>query len=112
MEKLLYESKCLNGWGFRGMKFSENINGWTFHKPSIELTFSSNICIIPDRLLPSRACFRLYRCGKGNKINSTIENNTKNGEILFGNLKITIFVNSNQDQKMNVNLYQYLSINM
>ena len=92
MEKLLYESKCLNGWGFRGMKFSENINGWTFHKPSIELTFSSNICTIPDRLLPSRACFRLYRCYKNNTMNSIIENNLKNGIWLRKILKCYYFL--------------------
>ncbi len=28
---------------------------------SLELTFLSVICIIPDKLLPGRACFRLYR---------------------------------------------------
>lgn len=28
---------------------------------SLELTFLLVICIIPDKLLPSRACFRLYR---------------------------------------------------
>jgi hypothetical protein len=73
MEKLLYEENCLMrswsekiidtavyqtvikfyGWIFLGMEFSENINGRTLCRPSIELTFSSNICIIPDRLLPS-----------------------------------------------------------
>jgi len=40
--------------------FSKNTNGQFFFKLSIALTFLSNICIIPDRLLPSRACFRLY----------------------------------------------------
>ena len=49
------------GWVFSGMVFSKNINGWTSWRPSIALTFSSNIRAIPDKLLPSRACFRLTR---------------------------------------------------
>jgi hypothetical protein len=81
MEKLLYKENRLQlnlideiieaavyhtinkicGWVFLGMAFSKNINGQIFNNPSIELTFSSNICDIPDRLLPSRACFRLGR---------------------------------------------------
>ena len=83
MEKLLHKRKCLmekeiNRWVFLGMKFSENINGWTLHMPSIALTFSSNICIIPGRLLPGRACFRLYRRSKDKTINSISEmNNVK-----------------------------------
>ena len=83
MEKLLHKRKCLmeneiNRWVFLGMKFSENINGWTLHRPSIALTFSSNICIIPGRLLPGRACFRLYRRSKDKTINSISEmNNVK-----------------------------------
>ena len=69
MEKLLHKTKRIGeqkicGWVFEGMKFSKNINGWTFSKTSIELTFLSNICMIPDRLLPGSACFRLYRCSK------------------------------------------------
>jgi len=87
MEKLLYKANCLArslkyeiddtvviqavsefyGWVFLGMGFSKNVNGRTFSNPSIALTFSSNICIIPDRLLPSRACFRLYGQGKCNE---------------------------------------------
>ena len=81
MEKLLYKGKYLNGRGFRGMKFSKNITGRTLNKPAGALTFSSNIRIIPDRLLPGKACFSLYRCRKVNTIVSKIENNTKNGEI-------------------------------
>jgi len=78
MEKLLYQKK-LKGrrWIFKGIKFSENNNGWNFYTPSIALTFSSNIYIIPDRLLPSRACFRFYRHSKNITINSTIENKYK-----------------------------------
>ena len=40
---------------------------------SIELTFLSKFCIIPDRLLPSRACLRLYRQGKGKTDKSKIK---------------------------------------
>ena len=88
MEKLLYQTK-LKGrrWIFKGIKFSKNNNGWALYKPSIALTFSSNICIIPDRLLPSRACFRLYRHRKNITIASTIENNNKNCEIYLLNQK-------------------------
>ena len=88
MEKLLYQKK-LKGrrWIFLGIKFSENNKGWALYHPSFVLTFSSNICIIPDRLLPSRACFRLYRRCKNNTISSTIENNNKYGKIYLLNQK-------------------------
>jgi len=68
-------------WVFKGMKFSKNINGWTLYEPSIVLTFSSNICIIPDRLLPSRACFRLYRQCKDNTIYSITDNKKKKQQL-------------------------------
>ena len=45
---------------------SKNIKGIALNH-SFDLTFFSVICIIPDKLLPSRACFRLYRRCK-NKI--------------------------------------------
>jgi hypothetical protein len=88
MEKLLYQKK-LKGhrWIFKGIKFSENNNGWDLYNPSIALTFSSNIRIIPNRLLPSRACFRLYRHCKNITIYSTIENYNKICEIYLLNQK-------------------------
>jgi len=70
-------NNLIYGWIFLGIWFSENINGRTLCRPSIALTFSSNICIIPGRLLPSRACFRLYRCNKNSTKYSVIENNSK-----------------------------------
>jgi hypothetical protein len=111
MEKLLYKRKWVmkkgrSEWVFRGMKFSKNINGWSMNKPPIEWTLLSNICNIPDRLLPSRACFHLYRLCKGNTIKLSIENNTKENRV--AKQKNTIFVNSKQDLKMCVNLFQYL----
>ena len=71
----VYQAACKE-WDrfFSGMKFSKNINGRIFCNPSIALTFLSNICIIPDRLLLSRACFRLYRRHKDSE-NYTIEKN-------------------------------------
>lgn len=112
MEKLLYKGSCMTminvydeiqvrqicGWIFLGMVFSENINGRIFYRPSIALTFSSNACIIPDRLLPSRACFRLYRCDKNNEKCLIIKNNSKNKQKnLFVNKNISIFVNLKSD---------------
>lgn len=107
MEKLLYKVNCKTivkiselyanevfGWIFLGIEFSENINGRILCCPPIALTFSSNAYIIPDRLLPSRACFRLYRRGKSSEKCSIIENNSKNKQKnLFVNKKISNFVN-------------------
>jgi hypothetical protein len=112
MEKLLYQKKLKSRrWIFKGIEFSEKNNGWTFDKPSIALTFSSNICIIPDRLLPSRACFRLYKHRKNNTIKSTIENNDKNSEIDLFNQK-NYFCKPISGLKMTINLYRKISINV
>jgi hypothetical protein len=120
MEKLLYKSGCLNlgtafvptdthkvcGWVFSGMEFSENINGRTFYSPSIALTFSSNICIIPDKLPPGRACFRLYRQDKSNE-------NFSITKIFFGKflriIKNDYFCKLKIGLKKSVNLYQDLN---
>jgi hypothetical protein len=82
------------GWVFSGMEFSENINGRILSGPSIALTFSSNICIIHGRLLPSRACFRLYRCNESSAKFSMVKNKLKNLlKNLFVIKKIYNFVN-------------------
>ena len=44
---------------FKAWKVSENVKGWQDTNPLI-LTFSSTVKIIPGRLLPSIACFRLF----------------------------------------------------
>jgi hypothetical protein len=120
MEKLLYQSGSLSSrtafvltnthqifvWVFSGMGFSENINGRTFYSPSIALTFSSNICIIPEPLLPSRACFRLYRQDKSNKNFSTVKIFFK---ILFSFRKNNYFCKPKIGLKKSVNLYQDLN---
>jgi hypothetical protein len=117
VEKLLHQTKCIvehdiSHWVFEGMRFSKNINGWTVNKPSIELTFLSNICIIPDRLLPSRACFRLYRCGNDNEIYSTIECKAKkHTKKRLHRLKKDYFCKFKTELKKNVKLYQDLIIN-
>ena len=107
MEKLLYKENCLMrsstyktddtavyqavselcDWVFLGMEFSKNVNGRTLSYPSIALTFSSNICIIPDRLLPSRACFCLCRQGKGNEFYPSVKKVYKKNDY-FCKLKI------------------------
>ena len=127
MEKLLYKenrimhssiSKIIDsavyqtvgqifGWVFLGMGFSKNINGRILCNPSIALTFLSNIRVIPDRLLPSRACFRL----RGRRKDSAI--------VLFSEKKATLFVYQLIKQyfcrlkiefKKSVKLYQDLTI--
>ena len=74
-----------SGWVFLGMEFSKNINGQILGNPSIALTFLSNICMIPDRLLPSRACFRLYRQGKGSAKYPTVKKEYKKIDHLLKN---------------------------
>jgi hypothetical protein len=113
VEKLLYQTKrVICGWVFEGMMFSKNINGWTVNKPPIELTFLSNICMIPHRVLPGRACFRLYRRGKDNEIYSTIECQTKNHtKNRLHHLKKDYFCKLKIGLKKIVKLYQDLIIN-
>jgi hypothetical protein len=109
IESSVYQTeKEICQWVFKGMVFSKNINGWTLYKPSIALTFSSNICIIPDRLIQSRACFRLYRLCKDNKKNPILDNMNE----LFCKQKNAIFVNPKKNcNKMFEFIYQYLSTN-
>ena len=95
------------GWVFSGMEFSKNINGQILRNPSIALTFLSNIRAIPDRLLPSRACFRL----RGRRNDSA--------KVLFSKKTATQFVNQlikhyfcrlKIEFKNSVKLYQNLTI--
>jgi len=95
MEKLLPTRKCmiyasiceiLNAsasqicrWVFLDIAFSKNINGWTLYHPSIASTFSSNIRAIPDKLLPSRACFCLHE-----QYSAKIETHEKKTTIIVG----------------------------
>jgi hypothetical protein len=67
--------KQILDWVFLGIMFSKNINGWILCCPPIVLIFSSNTCIIPDRLLPSRVCFPLYRRDKDNENYPTLKKN-------------------------------------
>jgi len=126
MEKLLYkDNRLVYSWTdkivdiavypaickdwdrvFSGMMFSKNINGRIFCNPSTALTFLSNICIIPDRLLPSRACFRLYRHHKDNENYQTGKRSRKNIKYL---IKFDYFCKSKTGLKNVVNLYQDLS---
>jgi len=121
MEKLLSKGKCvvysetfgiysvgrqICGWVFSGMVFNKNINGRTLFNPSIALTFSSNVCIIPDRLLPSRACFRLYRQGKGS---AKYEISKKKSTKFAGLIKNHYFCKLKIGLKNIVNLFQDLN---
>ena len=105
----VYQAACKD-WDrvFSGMKFSKNINGQIFCNPSTSLTFLSNICIIPDRLLPGRACFRLYRHNRDNENYPTGKRSRKNIKYL---IKFDYFCKSKTGLKNVVNLYQDLSKN-
>jgi hypothetical protein len=97
------------GQVFLGIEFSKIINGWILTYPSDELTFSSNTCIIPDRLLPSRACFRLYRLDKSSENYKKVKINCKK----FVNLlKNYYFCKLKTGLKKCVNLYQDLIIKL
>ena len=96
----------ISGWVFLGMEFSKNINGQILCNPSIALTFLSNICMIPDRLLPSSACFRLYRQGKGSAKYPTMKKECKKIDHF---LKIHYFCKPKIGLKKSVNLYQDLT---
>jgi len=87
-------------WVFLGMEFNKNINGQIL---SIALTFSSNICIIPGRLLLS---FRLYRHSKSNAKNQIAKKSCKKIVCL---VNIDYFCKSKIGLKNVVNLYQDLT---
>ena len=57
MDTHWFLSKEIYRWVFKGIKTSKNIKGITISNP-FDLTFLSVIKSIPDKLLPSRACFR------------------------------------------------------